>query len=109
MTKRAVLLDALGTLLELEDPAPALAAGNAVVLKPAEWTPLTSLRLAELAVAAGLDPDLFQVLPGAGGVVGERFVSHPDVRKIVFTGSTAVGTRVMAGAAAQVGQRGAHR
>ncbi|MGK2867144.1 MAG: aldehyde dehydrogenase family protein [Mycobacterium sp.] len=82
--------------------APALAAGNAVVLKPAEWTPLTSLRLAELAVAAGLDPDLFQVLPGAGPVVGERFVSHPDVRKIVFTGSTAVGTRVMAGAAAQV-------
>lgn len=82
--------------------APALAAGNAVVLKPAEWTPLTSLRLAELAAAAGLDPDLFQVLPGAGPVVGERFVSHPDVRKIVFTGSTAVGTRVMAGAAAQV-------
>lgn len=82
--------------------APALAAGNAVVLKPAEWTPLTSLRLAELAVAAGLDADLFQVLPGAGGVVGERFVSHPQVRKIVFTGSTAVGTRVMAGAAAQV-------
>lgn len=82
--------------------APALAAGTAVVLKPAEWTPLTSLRLAELAAAAGLDPDLFQVLPGAGGVVGERFVTHPQVRKIVFTGSTAVGTRVMAGAAAQV-------
>lgn len=82
--------------------APALAAGNAVVLKPAEWTPLTTMRLAELAVAAGLDPDLFQVLPGAGTVVGERFVTHPDVRKIVFTGSTAVGTRVMAGAAAQV-------
>ncbi|WNG84111.1 aldehyde dehydrogenase family protein [Mycobacterium sp. ITM-2016-00316] len=82
--------------------APALAAGNAVVLKPAEWTPLTSLRLAELAVAAGLDPDLFQVLPGAGPVVGMRFVTHPQVRKIVFTGSTAVGTRVMAGAAAQV-------
>lgn len=82
--------------------APALAAGNAVVLKPAEWTPLTSLRLAELAADAGLDPDLFQVLPGAGPVVGERFVTHPDVRKIVFTGSTAVGTRVMAGAAAQV-------
>jgi acyl-CoA reductase-like NAD-dependent aldehyde dehydrogenase len=82
--------------------APALAAGNAVVLKPAEWTPLTSLRLAELAVTAGLDPGLFQVLPGAGPVVGERFVSHPQVRKIVFTGSTAVGTRVMAGAAAQV-------
>lgn len=82
--------------------APALAAGNAVVLKPAEWTPLTSLRLAELAVAAGLDPDLFQVLPGAGPVVGMRFVTHPQVRKIVFTGSTAVGTRVMADAAAQV-------
>ncbi|MGV9800791.1 aldehyde dehydrogenase family protein [Mycobacterium sp. NPDC003449] len=82
--------------------APALAAGNAVVLKPAEWTPLTSIRLGEIAVEAGLDPDLFQVLPGKGSVVGERFVSHPDVRKVVFTGSTEVGTRVMAGAAAQV-------
>lgn len=82
--------------------APALAAGNAVVLKPAEWTPLTTIRLGELAVEAGLPADLFQVLPGRGSVVGERFVSHPDVRKIVFTGSTEVGTRVMAGAAAQV-------
>ncbi|MEV0669668.1 aldehyde dehydrogenase family protein [Mycobacterium sp. NPDC050441] len=82
--------------------APALAAGNAVVLKPAEWTPLTSIRLGELAVEAGLDPDLFQVLPGKGSVVGERFVTHPGVRKVVFTGSTVVGTRVMAGAAAQV-------
>jgi betaine-aldehyde dehydrogenase len=82
--------------------APALAAGNAVVLKPAEWTPLTSLRLGELAVQAGLDPDLFQVLPGKGSVVGERFVTHPDVRKIVFTGSTEVGTQVMAGAAKQI-------
>lgn len=82
--------------------APALAAGNAVVLKPAEWTPLTSIRLGELAVEAGLPDGLFQVLPGKGSVVGERFVSHPDVRKIVFTGSTEVGTRVMAGAAAQV-------
>jgi acyl-CoA reductase-like NAD-dependent aldehyde dehydrogenase len=82
--------------------APALAAGNAVLLKPAEWTPLTSIRLGELAVAAGLDPDLFQVLPGKGSVVGERFVTHPDVRKVVFTGSTEVGTRVMAGAAAQI-------
>ena len=79
--------------------APALAAGNAVLLKPAEWTPLTSIRLGELAVEAGLPPDLFQVLPGKGSVVGERFVTHPDVRKIVFTGSTEVGTRVMAGAA----------
>ncbi|MGE2717127.1 aldehyde dehydrogenase family protein [Mycolicibacterium litorale] len=82
--------------------APALAAGNAVVLKPAEWTPLTSIRLGELAVEAGLPEDLLCVLPGRGSVVGERFVTHPDVRKVVFTGSTATGTRVMAGAAAQV-------
>ena len=82
--------------------APALAAGNAVLVKPAEWTPLTTIRIGELAVEAGLPPDLFQVLPGKGSVVGERFVTHPDVRKIVFTGSTEVGSRVMAGAAAQV-------
>ena len=82
--------------------APALAAGNAVLLKPAEWTPLTSIRLGELALEAGLPPGLFQVIPGKGSVVGERFVTHPDVRKIVFTGSTEVGTRVMAGAAQQV-------
>jgi betaine-aldehyde dehydrogenase len=82
--------------------APALAAGNAVLVKPAEWTPLTTIRLGELALDAGLPADLFQVVPGKGSVVGERFVSHPDVRKIVFTGSTEVGTRVMAGAAAQV-------
>ncbi len=82
--------------------APALAAGNAVLVKPAEWTPLTTIRLGELAVESGLDPDLFQVLPGRGSVIGERFVTHPGVRKIVFTGSTEVGTRVMAGAAAQV-------
>ena len=82
--------------------APALAAGNAVLVKPAEWTPLTTIRLGELAVEAGLPADLFQVLPGKGSVVGERFVTHPDVRKIVFTGSTEVGTKVMAGAAAQV-------
>jgi acyl-CoA reductase-like NAD-dependent aldehyde dehydrogenase len=82
--------------------APALAAGNAVLVKPAEWTPLTTLRLGELAVEAGLDHDLLQVLPGAGPVVGERLVTHPHVRKVVFTGSTAVGKKVMAGAAAQV-------
>ncbi len=82
--------------------APALAAGNAVLVKPAEWTPLTTIRLGELALDAGLPPGLFQVLPGKGSVVGERFVTHPNVRKIVFTGSTEVGTRVMAGAAAQV-------
>ena len=82
--------------------APALAAGNAVVLKPAELTPLTSIRLGELAVEAGLPADLFQVLPGRGAVVGERLITHPDVRKLVFTGSTEVGVRVMAGAAQQV-------
>jgi len=82
--------------------APALAAGNAVVLKPAEWTPLTSIRLGELAVEAGLPPDLFQVLPGKGSVVGERFITHPDIRKLVFTGSTEVGVHVMAGAAQQI-------
>jgi betaine-aldehyde dehydrogenase len=82
--------------------APALAAGNAVLLKPAELTPLTSIRLGELALQAGLPDDLFQVLPGKGRVVGERFISHRDIRKLVFTGSTEVGTRVMAGAAAQV-------
>src|SRR5215213_9043309 len=82
--------------------APALAAGNAVLVKPAEWTPLTTIRLGELALEAGLPEDVFQVLPGKGSVIGERFVSHLDVRKIVFTGSTEVGTRVMAGAAQQV-------
>jgi acyl-CoA reductase-like NAD-dependent aldehyde dehydrogenase len=82
--------------------APALAAGNAVVLKPAEWTPLTALKLAELALASGLPEGLFQVLPGRGDVVGERFVTNENVRKVVFTGSTAVGKKVMAGCAAQV-------
>ncbi len=81
---------------------PALAAGNAVLVKPAEWTPLTTIRLGELAADAGLPEDLFQVLPGKGSVVGERFVTHPDVRKIVFTGSTEVGQQVMAGAAKQI-------
>ncbi|OBF62576.1 aldehyde dehydrogenase [Mycobacterium sp. 852002-51971_SCH5477799-a] len=82
--------------------APALAAGNAVLIKPAEATPLTTIRLGELAAQAGLDADLLQVLPGRGPVVGKRFVTHPDIRKIVFTGSTDVGKLVMAGAAAQV-------
>ncbi|OSC23369.1 aldehyde dehydrogenase [Mycobacterium vulneris] len=82
--------------------APALAAGNAVLIKPAEATPLTTIRLGELAVQAGLDADLLQVLPGPGAVVGERFISHPGIRKIVFTGSTDVGKRVMSGAAAHV-------
>ncbi len=82
--------------------APALAAGNAVLLKPAEWTPLTALRLGELAIVAGLPEGLFTVLPGRGDVVGERFVTHPLVRKIVFTGSTVTGKKVMAGCADQV-------
>jgi acyl-CoA reductase-like NAD-dependent aldehyde dehydrogenase len=82
--------------------APALAAGNAVLLKPADWTPLTAIRLGELALESGLPEHLFQVLPGRGSVVGERFVTHPEVRKIVFTGSTEVGKRVAAGCAEQV-------
>ncbi|MGW5769815.1 aldehyde dehydrogenase family protein [Streptomyces longwoodensis] len=76
--------------------APALAAGNAVLLKPAETTPLTALRLAELALEAGLPEGLFQVLPGHGPVAGDALVEHPGVAKIVFTGSTAVGRQVLA-------------
>ncbi|BCJ31039.1 aldehyde dehydrogenase family protein [Actinocatenispora sera] len=82
--------------------APALAAGNTVVLKPAELTPLTALRLGELALDAGLPEHVFTVLPGAGPVVGQRFVAHPAVRKVCFTGSTAVGKQIMAGCADQV-------
>jgi betaine-aldehyde dehydrogenase len=82
--------------------APALAAGNTVVLKPAEITPLTAIRLAELALEAGLPEHVFTVLPGKGSVVGERFVTHPAVRKVCFTGSTEVGKRIMAGCAEQV-------
>jgi acyl-CoA reductase-like NAD-dependent aldehyde dehydrogenase len=81
---------------------PALAAGNAVVLKPAELTPLTAIRLGQLALAAGLPDHVFQVIPGSGPVVGERFVTHPLVRKVVFTGSSRVGKHLMAGCAAQV-------
>lgn len=79
--------------------APALAAGNAVVLKPAELTPLTAVRLGELALEAGMPEGLFQVIVGSGSVVGQRFVTHPDVRKVVFTGSTEVGVDVAAGCA----------
>ncbi|MEU4110665.1 aldehyde dehydrogenase family protein [Streptomyces sp. NPDC027717] len=74
---------------------PALAAGNAVVLKPAETTPLTALRLAELALDAGLPEHLFQVLPGYGHTAGRALVDHPDIAKIVFTGSTRTGHEVM--------------
>jgi len=82
--------------------APALAAGNAVVLKPAEWTPLTSMRLGELALEAGLPEGLFQVITGKGSVVGDRFLTNPSVGKVVFTGSTEVGKQVMRKAADQV-------
>ncbi|ARX82256.1 aldehyde dehydrogenase [Streptomyces alboflavus] len=82
--------------------APALAAGNAVVLKPAETTPLTALRLAELALEAGLPEGLFQVLPGEGAVAGNALVEHPGVAKIVFTGSTRVGKQIMAKCADRV-------
>ncbi|MBO1331749.1 aldehyde dehydrogenase [Streptomyces sp. VRA16 Mangrove soil] len=82
--------------------APALAAGNAVLLKPAETTPLTVLRLAELALEAGLPEHLFQVLPGEGPVAGDALVEHPDVAKIVFTGSTRVGKQIMAKCADRV-------
>lgn len=75
--------------------APALAAGNCVVVKPAEVTPLTALRLAELALEAGLPEGVLTVVPGFGAVAGHRLVEHPDVRKIVFTGSTAVGTGIL--------------
>ncbi|MEQ4718657.1 aldehyde dehydrogenase family protein [Nonomuraea sp. B19D2] len=82
--------------------APALAAGNTMIVKPAEWTPLTALRLAELALAAGLPEGVLQVLPGAGEVAGARLVEHPGVAKIVFTGSTEVGKEIAAKAARHV-------
>ncbi|MGV9315529.1 aldehyde dehydrogenase family protein [Streptomyces sp. NPDC003691] len=82
--------------------APALAAGNAVLLKPAETTPLTALRLAGLALEAGLPEHLFQVLPGSGAVTGAALVDHPGIAKIVFTGSGRVGKEVMARCAATV-------
>lgn len=82
--------------------APALAAGNTVVLKPAELTPLTAMRLGELALEAGLPEGVFTVIPGKGSVVGQRFVTHPAVRKVVFTGSTEVGKGIMRGCAEQV-------
>ena len=82
--------------------APALAAGNTVVLKPAETTPLTALRLAELALEAGIPEGVFNVIPGFGKVAGQRLVDHREVRKIVFTGSTAVGINIMQSAAPQL-------
>jgi acyl-CoA reductase-like NAD-dependent aldehyde dehydrogenase len=81
---------------------PALACGNTVVLKPAELTPLTALRLAELALEAGIPEGVLNVVVGPGSAVGRRLVEHPDVAKIGFTGSTEVGRGVMAGAAATI-------
>ena len=71
--------------------APALAAGNAVVLKPAEWTPLVSLKFAEICEKSGLPQGLLSVLPGKGSVAGEAIVRHPKVKKISFTGGTRTG------------------
>lgn len=82
--------------------APALAAGNTVVAKPAELTPLTAVRVAELALEAGLPEGVFQVLPGRGTEAGRALVDHELVRKVVFTGSTAVGKEIMARAAGGV-------
>jgi len=82
--------------------APALAAGNCVVLKPAELTPLTAMRLAELALDAGVPDGVLQALPGKGSVIGQRLVDHAGVAKIVFTGSTEVGREIMAGCARQI-------
>src|SRR5207253_6563936 len=81
---------------------PALACGNTVVLKPAELTPLTALRLGELALEAGIPEGVVNLLPGKGSVVGNRLVEHPEVAKIGFTGSTEVGQEVMRGAAGTV-------
>src|SRR5437899_1743445 len=78
---------------------PALACGNTVVLKPAELTPLSALRLAELCLEAGIPEGVVNVVVGRGSVVGQRLVEHPDVAKVGFTGSTEVGRSVMAGAA----------
>jgi betaine-aldehyde dehydrogenase len=81
---------------------PALACGNTVVLKPAELTPLSALRLAELALEAGIPEGVVNVVVGPGRVVGQRLVEHPEVAKIAFTGSTEVGASVMRGAAETV-------
>jgi betaine-aldehyde dehydrogenase len=81
---------------------PALACGNTVVLKPAELTPLSSLRLGELALEAGIPEGVVNIVVGKGSVVGQRLIEHPDVAKIGFTGSTEVGQQVMRGAAGTI-------
>ena len=82
--------------------APALAAGNTVVMKPAMQTPLTALRLAELALEAGIPEGVFNVVAGGGSTVGYRLVTNEKVRKVCFTGSSTVGKQIMAGAADQM-------
>jgi betaine-aldehyde dehydrogenase len=81
---------------------PALATGNTVVLKPAELTPLSSMRLGELALEAGIPEGVVNIVVGKGSVVGQRLIEHPDVAKIGFTGSTEVGRLVMKGAAGTI-------
>jgi betaine-aldehyde dehydrogenase len=81
---------------------PALACGNTVVLKPAELTPLSAMRLGELALDAGIPEGVLNVVVGKGSVVGQRLIEHPDVAKIGFTGSTEVGQQVMRGAASTI-------
>jgi acyl-CoA reductase-like NAD-dependent aldehyde dehydrogenase len=82
--------------------APALAAGNTIVLKPAELTPLTALRFEQLALEAGIPEGVVNVVVGPGRTCGTRLVEHPDVAKIAFTGSTEVGASIAAGAAATI-------
>ena len=80
------------------ETAPALAAGNTVILKPAELTPLTAIELERIALESGLPEGVFNVVAGPGSVCGQRLVEHPDVAKIAFTGSTEVGRGIAAGA-----------
>src|SRR5258705_11588024 len=82
--------------------APALAAGNTIVLKPAELTPLTALELEKIALDAGLPEGVINVVAGPGSVCGRRLVEHPDVAKVAFTGSTEVGRGIAEGAAATI-------
>jgi betaine-aldehyde dehydrogenase len=82
--------------------APALAAGNTVVIKPAELTPLTAIELERIALEAGIPEGVLNVVPGSGSVCGQRLVEHPDVAKIAFTGSTEVGRGIAAGAAGTI-------
>ena len=85
--------------MEAQKVAPALAAGNAVILKPSELTPATALELGRIALDAGLPPGVLNVLPGTGAVAGAALVQHPDVKMVSFTGGTESGKRIAAMAA----------